>query len=151
MSIIIAYRGSDSPADIEASGVLWVDGQPLAALGVPFVTPKGEKPIAQMAELQKRLYPGDQWHPQFDDALDYARRIRDKYEPLRYTFEAVGHGLGGSSAQRVAHPFAWGGRTFDALGAQHHTRARGPASRLANHARAQPPHPPSSTQAAPSA
>src|SRR3546814_4361252 len=102
-SDLIAYRGSDGPEDIEASGTLWVDGQPLAALGVPLVTPKGEKPIAQMAELQKRLYPGDQWHPQFDDALDYARRIRDKYEPLGYTFEAVGHGLGGSEAQLVAH------------------------------------------------
>src|SRR3546814_4662470 len=117
-SDLIAYRGSDGPEDIEASGTLWVDGQPLAALGVPLVTPKGEKPIAQMAELQKRLYPGDQWHPQFDDALDYARRIRDKYEPLGYTFEAVGHGLGGSEAQLVAHTFGWGGRTFDALGAQ---------------------------------
>src|SRR3546814_13847013 len=52
--IVIAYRGSDGPEDIEASGTLWVDGQPLAALGVPLVTPKGEQPIAQMAELQKR-------------------------------------------------------------------------------------------------
>src|SRR3546814_11075765 len=71
---------------------------------VPYTT-LIRSPIAQMAELQKRLYPGDQWHPQFDDALDYARRIRDKYEPLGYTFEAVGHGLGGSEAQLVAHTF----------------------------------------------
>src|SRR3546814_12377021 len=85
-----------------------------------------------MAELQKRLYPGDQWHPQFDDALDYARRIRDKYEPLGYTFEAVGHGPGGSEAQLVAHTFGWGGRTFDALGAQNLTESRGYASWLAN-------------------
>src|SRR3546814_18542648 len=99
MSIIIAYRGSDSPADIEASGVLWVDGQPLAALGVPFVTPKGEKPIAQMADLQKRLYPGDQWHPQFDAALDYAKRIRDhdRKRVVSGKSWAVRDDIGGSS------------------------------------------------------
>src|SRR3546814_2917804 len=94
-----------------------------------------------MAELQKRLYPGDQWHPQFDDALDYARRIRDKYEPLGYTFEAVGHGLGGSEAQLVAHTFGWGGRTFDALGAQNLTESRGYASWLANNGVRSEEHP----------
>lgn len=148
-TIIIAYRGSDSPADIEASGALWVDGQPLAALGVPFVTPKGEKPIAQMAELQKRLYPGDQWHPQFDDALDYARRIRDKYESLGYAFETVGHGLGGSEAQLVAHTFGWGGRAFDALGAQNLTESRGYASWLASNGVGVPPGAPEYNERAP--
>src|SRR3546814_16484485 len=42
MSIITAYRGSHRPADTEARGLPWVDGQPPATLGAPLVPRKGE-------------------------------------------------------------------------------------------------------------
>ncbi len=136
--IVIVFRGSDDLAtlqgpDIKADAALMADGELLAIAGRP--SPKTEHTRDQMAAVQKAIYgmQGDQWHPQFTDALDYANRLREKYEPAGYTFEVVGHSLGGSHSELVAHTFGWPGRSFDALGAQNLAESQGYKTWLAAH------------------
>lgn len=60
--------------------------------------------------------PGAAWHPQFTEALDYAKGIVDRYSD-RYQLSVTGHSLGGSLAQVAGAGLQLPGRTFDPAGA----------------------------------
>lgn len=117
-TVVIAIRGSDFENFKDWTGpnvALAADGELLALAGSP-VSPKSETSRRQMAEMQKSVLPG--WHPQFEQALDFALAIRNQYEVKGYTIEVTGHSLAGGEAQLLSHTFGWGGRTFDPAGAQ---------------------------------
>ena len=119
--IVLAFRGSDEKEDWLGPNVqLALDGDLLGAAGLP--GPQIDRTRKQMAEVQRAIAgavtPGMQdWHPQFEEALNYALKIHREYG-ADHRIEVTGHSLGGAHAQVVAHTFGWGGRTFDAPGAR---------------------------------
>lgn len=124
-TVVIAYRGADQGIDtIGPVKELLVDGELMSLPGLPF-SPKGDGPKEQVADAQQWIYEKalgqDQWHPQFDAALDYAKSVRDKYAPLGYDVEVTGYGLGASEAQLAAHTLGLGGAAFEPYGAKNLT------------------------------
>lgn len=133
--IVIAIRGSDNAVDwIGPNVALARDGELLDMLALP--SPRTSRTQAQMASIQEKLLPGDAWDPQFRQALDFARRVRDSYEGQGYTMEVAGHSLGGAHAQVLSHTFGWGGRSFDAPGAANIVESDGYRQWLADNAMA---------------
>ena len=122
--IVIAVRGSDNLVDwtgpnaAVARDAEWLD---LANV----MSPQTDRTRRQMAWIQDKLLPGEAWDPQFGQLLDFAKEIRDTYEPRGYTIEGTGHSQGGAGAQLISETFGWGGRSFDAPGAANVTGSRG--------------------------
>ena len=122
--VVIAIRGSDNAPDWTGPNVAVArDGELLDMLNLP--SPGTDRTRAQMAKVQETMLPGDAWDPQFRQALDFAKAVRDQYEPLGYKIEAVGHSMGGAQAQVLSHTFGWDGRSFDAPGAANIVQSQG--------------------------
>lgn len=122
--VVIAIRGSDNAPDWSGPNVaLARDGELLDMLNLP--SPGTDRTRAQFAKLQETLLPGEAWDPQFRQALDFAKAVRDRYEPMGYRIEPVGHSMGGAHAQVLSHTFGWGGRSFDAPGAANIVQSQG--------------------------
>jgi len=141
--ILIVYRSADDVHDLNASKALMADGELIALSGFP-VTPRGDTPKQQMADLQTKVFTtinGDVFQPQFAQSLDYAKRIRDTYAPQGYTVEVAGFGLGGSHAELAAHTLGLGGRSFDAMGAANIAASPGYKAWLQANGIATPPGP----------
>ena len=122
--IVIAIRGNDSFEDWNGpTDAVARDGELLKLMGMP--SPETDRTKRQMAALQDALLPGEAWDPQFAQVLDFAKAVRDEYEPLGYEITVTGHGMGGAHAQVIAHTFGWGGRSFDAPGAANIVESEG--------------------------
>lgn len=122
--IVIAVRGSDDPLDWKGPNIAVArDGELLDLMGAP--APATDRTRAQMARLQEAALPGDAWDPQFRQALDFAKGVRDRYAQHGYRIEVTGHSAGGAHAQVISHTFGWGGRTFDAPGAANIVASQG--------------------------
>ena len=77
--IVIAIRGSDALNDWTGPNFAVArDGELLDMVNLP--GPVTATPKRQMAAIQEAALPGDAWHPQFRQALDFAAEIRDTYE-----------------------------------------------------------------------
>lgn len=119
--IVLAFRGSDEALDWYGPDIkLAADGDLLGAVGAP--GPKTEHTQKQMGDVQRAMagylsQGGKDWDPQIEAALNYALQMHKRYG-ADHKIEVTGHSLGGAHAQIVAHTFGWGGRTFDAPGAQ---------------------------------
>ena len=122
--IVIAIRGSDALNDWTGPNFAVArDGELLDMVNLP--GPVTATPKRQMAAIQEAALPGDAWHPQFRQALDFAAEIRDTYEAQGYRIEVTGHSGGGAHAQVISHTFGWHGRSFDAPGAANIVESRG--------------------------
>jgi len=122
--IVLAIRGSDNAADWAGPNLaVSRDGELLDMLNLS--SPGTDRTRAQMARVQEALLPGDAWDPQFRQALDFARELRDRYVPQGYRIEVTGHSLGGAPAQLISHTFGWNGRSFDAPGAANIVASKG--------------------------
>jgi hypothetical protein len=119
--LVIAFRGSDTLNDWSGPNLaLSADGSILEELGVAAQTERVER---QLGELQQAFLPD--WHVQFEQALEYTRRVVQKYQPLGYRIEVTGHGSGGSMAQLASATFALPGAAFDPLGAKNVAQSGG--------------------------
>ena len=74
--VVIAIRGSDNAPDWTGPNVaVALDGELLDMLNLP--SPGTDRTRAQMAKVQETMLPGDAWDPQFRQALDFAKAVRD--------------------------------------------------------------------------
>ncbi|WP_152540925.1 hypothetical protein [Luteimonas huabeiensis] len=130
--VVIAVRGSDNAADWRGpNAALARDGELLELANLP--APATARTRAQMAAVQEALLPGEAWDPQFKQALEFARTVRDHYGAQGYRIETAGHSLGGAHAQLISHTFGWPGRSFDAPGAANIVESDGYRQWLAEH------------------
>ena len=130
--IVIAIRGSDALNDWTGPNFAVLrDGELLDLAKIP--GPVAARPKRQMGAMQEKMLPGEAWHPQFGQALDFAMRIRDTYEAQGYRMEVAGHSGGGAHAQVISHTFGWHGRSFDAPGAANIVASAGYSDWLASH------------------
>lgn len=119
--LVISFRGSDETRDwVGPNPRLAADGELLDLAGLP--GPATDHTRRQMATLQTAVL--SDWDPQFEAALDYALDIQKQYGS-DHKIEVTGHSLGGAHAQIAAHTFGWGGRTFDAPGADNIINSEG--------------------------
>ena len=85
-SIVIAYRGTDDKAGDLVADKAFID-----------------------------IGPND-WHKQFDEALEFAKRVKEQNPNA--VISVTGHSLGGGMAQIVSQAYGFHGETFDAPGAK---------------------------------
>lgn len=108
-------------SDFSKSGLaLLADGEILKELGVPARTGSTTREVAELQQfiLAKSGILKDQWHPQFSEALDYAKENQARLEAAGYKVEVTGHGPGGSVAQLVSYTLDIPGSAYDPLGAK---------------------------------
>lgn len=130
--MVLAIRGSDNPVDWSGpNAAVARDGDLLDLMNLP--SPVTKQTRAQMLRLQEAILPGDAWHPQFRDALDFALELQQTYGTQGYRMMVAGHSGGGAQGQVIAHTFGWDGRSFDAPGAANIVQSRGYREWLAGH------------------
>src|SRR5690606_39981601 len=88
-----SIRGSDNPVDWSGpNAAVARDGDLLELMNLP--SPVTAQARAQMLRLQEAILPGEAWHPQFRDALDFAHELQQTYGAHGYRMMVDGHAGG---------------------------------------------------------